>query len=59
MTRNSPRTKQNVLHRFTKRNMTGVVLTPYGLMGSFFFIWDDVFLFRKCFKKMALFYVII
>ena len=58
MTRNSPRTKQHVLHRFTKRNMTGVVMTPYGLMGSYF-LFGTMFSFLGNALKMALFYVII
>lgn len=58
MTRNSSRTKQHVLHRFTKRNMTGVVMTPYGLMGSYF-LFGTMFSFLGNALKMALFYAIV
>ena len=50
MTRNSPRIKQNAFHRFTKRNMAGVVLTPMGLCGPISYL-GRCFPFWKCFKS--------
>ena len=59
MARNSPRTKQNIFHRFTKRNTAGRGYDPLWAYGVLFLIWDDVFLFLGNALKMALFYVII